>query len=237
MLPIRALNWNGRKVTKEGNSSWLKLTSSKHSLEENTVMVNITEDLRVEGNIRTKFDKLNSYTYRKNNNHIKEEDLIVKYEGECNLEVEKLNIKNQDKFSLPIFRTVKFSSEHLVEQINNKLYIEPLLFLTKRKNPFKLIDRKFPVDFISPWKDKNTISIQIPEGYKVETIPETMAIGLPDNLGVFKYQVKQIGNKIKAMSILQINKSVISPEYYQDLKGFYGELVKKQSEKIVLIKE
>lgn len=237
MLPVRALNWNGRKVTKEGNSSWLKLTPSKYSLEENTVMVKVTEDLKVEGNIRTKFDKLNSYSYRKNNNLIKEEDLIVKYEGEYNLEVEKLNIKNQDKFSLPIFRTVKFSSEHLVEQINNKLYIEPLLFLTKRKNPFKLIDRKFPVDFISPWKDKNTISIQIPEGYKVETIPETMAIGLPDNLGIFKYQVKQIGNKIKAMSILQINKSVISPEYYQDLKGFYGELVKKQSEKIVLIKE
>jgi hypothetical protein len=120
---------------------------------------------------------------------------------------------------------------------SNRLYIEPLLFLTEHENPFKLEERKFPIDFASPWKDKNTVSIQIPEGYKVEKLPESFAIALPDNLGVFKYQVTQMGKKISTIAILQFNSAIIGAENYKVLKQFYGDLVKKQSEKIVLIKE
>ncbi len=237
ILPVRALNWNGRKVTKDGNSSWVKLTSSKHALEENMVMVKISDDMIVEGLIRTKYNNLNALNYRNNNNHVTEENLITKLEEKYKFEIEDYKVANKKILGKPIVRSVKFISENLIEEINGKLYIEPILFLTAKTNPFKLKERKFPVDFTTPWKDRNTVSIQIPEGYKVESLPETLAIGLPGDLGVFKYQVKQVGNKIKTISVLQFNQAIISPEYYSALKGFYSELVKKQSEKIVLVKE
>jgi hypothetical protein len=53
---------------------------------------------------------------------------------------------------------------------------------------------------------------------------------------VFKYKVSQQGNKINTMSILQFNEGVIGAQYYATLKDFYGQMVKKESEKIVLIK-
>lgn len=236
ILPIRALNWNGRKVTKEGFSSWVKLTSSKPALEENNIMVKISDDMVVEGLYRTKYDNLNALNFRHNSNHIKEEDLITKLEERNNLEIEEFKIVNKYKLSKPIVRNVKFISEDLVESINGKIYVEPLLFLSHHKNPFKLDERKFPVDFATPWKDRNTVSIKIPEGYKVEKLPAPIAIGLPNKLGVFKYQVTQLGNTIKAMSILQFNSAIIGPQYYEMLKGFYGQMVKKESEKIVLVK-
>jgi len=111
-----------------------------------------------------------------------------------------------------------------------------LLFYTQKTNPFKLEDRKFPVDFSSPWKDKYSVSIQIPEGYKVENIPESFAIGLPENLGVFKYQITQKLRKINTTCVLQFNSAIIAPQYYAVLKDFYTQLVAKQSEKIVLVK-
>jgi hypothetical protein len=237
ILPVRALNWNGRLVTKDGNSSWIKLSTSKHALEENMLVAKITDDLMVEGFIRTKYDNLNALNFRKNYNHIKEDELRTKYEENNNLEIEDFKIVNKQKLNKPIIRNVKFSSEDLVEQIGNKLYIESSLFLTKRKNPFKLDERKFPVDFATAWKDVNKVSIQIPEGYVVEKLPEPTAIGLPDDLGIFKYQVTQSGNKVKTVSILQFNKSIIPAQYYEYLKDFYGKLVKKQTEKIVLIKQ
>jgi hypothetical protein len=236
ILPVRALNWNGRKVTKDGNSSWVKLTSSKHALEENMVMVKITDDMTVEGLIRTKYNNLKALDYRNNNNHVKEENLITKLEEKYKFEIEAYKVANKKILGKPIVRSVQFISEDLIEEINGKLYIEPILFLTAHTNPFKLEEREFPVDFTTPWKDRNTVSIQIPEGYKVEFLPETFAIGLPRDLGVFKYQVKQVGNKIKTISVLQFNQAIISPEYYSALKGFYSEFVKKQSEKIVLVK-
>ena len=236
MLPTRTLNWKGRKVTKEGSSSWVKLTSSNHALEDNNVMVKISNEMIVEGMIRTRYDNLNALNYRKNNNHIKEKDLIIRFEEKHNLEIEDYKVLNKSALGKGIVKNVRFLSEDLIEEINGKIYIEPLLFLSEHKNPFKLEDRKFPVDFASPWKDRNTVSIQIPEEYKVESLPASLAIGLPDNLGVFKFQVTQKGNTISTMSILQINSAIVTPEYYLVLKDFYGQMVKKQSEKIVLIK-
>jgi hypothetical protein len=190
----------------------------------------------VNGFIRTKFDNLNALSFRKGNNHIKDEELRTKYEENNNIEIEDFKIVNQEILNKPIIRNVKFSSEDLVEAIGNKLYIEPSLFLTKRINPFKLVERKFPVDFATIWKDINKVTIQIPKGYALETLPEPLAIALPNNMGVFKYQVMQSGNKIKTISSLEFNTSMIPPQYYNFLKDFYGKIVKKESEKIVLVK-
>ena len=236
MLPTRTLNWKGRKVTKEGGSIWVELTSFKHASEDNYVMVKISDDMMVEGMIRIKYDNLNALNYRKNNNHIKEEDLITKLEEKYKLEIDDYKVLNKKVLEKGVIRNVKFLSEDLTEEINGKIYIEPLLFLSQHKNPFKLEDRKFPVDFATPWKDRNTVSIQIPEGYKVESLPAPLAIGLPDGLGVFKFKVSQQGNKISTISILQFNEGVIGAQYYASLKGFYGQMIKKQSEKIVFIK-
>ncbi|WP_405609002.1 DUF3857 domain-containing protein [Polaribacter sp. Asnod1-A03] len=236
-LPERALNWNGRKVTKEGNSSWVSLSSTKYAEEDNNLMVKISEDLIIEGLLRTKFKDYSALSYRENNNHIKEENIITKLEENYNLEIEDFRVSNSLDISKPILRTLKFSSEDLIEEINDKLYIEPLLFLASNTNPFKLEDRKFPVDFATPWKDNNNMSLAVPEGYQVEKLPEPIAIGLPDNLGFFKYKVTQMGAKIQVISSLQFNNAIIAPKYYAGLKEFYNKLVNKQSEKIVFSKK
>ena len=236
ILPIRALNWNGRRVTKDGNSSWVKLTSSKLASEENRLMVSVSKDMMVSGLYRTKFNNLRALTYRKNYNHLTEESVITGLEEKKNIEIEDFKMVNEKLIGKSVIRNVKFNSEDLVESINGKLYIESMLFLTEHNNPFRLEERKFPVDFTSPWMVKNTVSIKIPEGYKVETLPENLAIGLPDSLGFFKYQIIESAGKINTISVLQFNSAIIAPQYYTFLKDFYGKLVKKESEKIVLIK-
>ncbi|WP_334057022.1 DUF3857 domain-containing protein [Polaribacter sp. P097] len=235
-LPARALNWNGRLVTKTGESTWVNLNSSKHAAEENMIMVKISDELEVTGFTRTIFDNFDAQRFRIRYNHIKDEDLIERFEENNNLEVDDFKLVNQDNLAKPVVRNVKFTSEDLLETIGNKLYIEPSLFLTKRSNPFKLEERKYPVDFTSAFKETNKVTIQIPNGYAIETVPEQLAIALPDNLGFFKYQVINGGNKIKLVSLLQVNSSMVPPQYYQALKDFYSKLVKKETEKIVLVK-
>lgn len=236
ILPRRALNWNGRRITKSGNSSWIKLTSSKLASEENKITASISDDMIVNGISTTKFGNLSALTYRKRHNHLTEEAVITSLEEEDKIEIEGYRLANENLIGKPVTRTIMFNSEGLMENINGKLYIEPLLFLSQHQNPFKLEERKFPVDFTTPWSVKNIISIQIPEGYKVESSPESLGISLPENLGVFKFQVIPKENKIITTCILQFNKAVIAPQYYATLKDFYNQLVQKQSEKIVLIK-
>ncbi|MCH3884246.1 transglutaminase domain-containing protein [Tenacibaculum aquimarinum] len=236
LLPVRALNWNGRIITKKGQSSWVKLTSKKLALEENFLNVKMTDNGSVSGLLRTNNDNLNALKFRNSYNHIKDESLISKLEESYSIEIENYRLSNKNNIGKPINQMSKFSSDDLVEEISGKLYINSLLFLTQSENPFKSEERKFPVDFASPWKDSNNVSIQIPEGYKIETTPDNLAIGLPDDLGFFKFQITPSGNKIKIQSVLQFNSAIIKPEYYTILKDFYGKVIDKQLEKIVLSK-
>lgn len=237
ILPKRTLNWNGRVISEKGGSTWVKLTPSKHATIDNILMAKITPELSIEGFLRTKMFNHKALEYRKKNAHVKEETLRTNFEEKNTLEVTNFKISNIHNLATPINRDVKFISNELIEEINSKLYIEPLLFLTERENPFKTKIREFPVDFAFPLKYKNSISIQIPIGYVTESLPEKLAIGLPEKLGLFKYQVSQVGNKIKVLSILQFNKTIIAPEHYQTLKKFYNEVIQKQIEKIVLVKK
>ncbi len=77
---------------------------------------------------------------------------------------------------------------------------------------------------------------KIPEGYQVESLPESKIISLPDNLGMFKYTIKNNGASVNLSSSLTFNSSIISPGYYDSLKEFYRQLVEKETEKVVLSK-
>lgn len=237
LLPVRAINWEGRLVKKDGTSFAINLMPKKHSVRDNNLNVKISSDGSIEGLMRTKMTNYEAYNYRKKYNHVKNEGVIAKLEEEYKIEIENSRVTNDKNLNKPISRIIKFSSEDLTEGINGKLYVTPLLFLANINNVFKLEDRKYPVDFVNPWKNKVTVSIQIPEGYKTASIPEMKAISMSNNLGVFKYQINQVENKIKILSVVQFNSAIITPEYYKELKEFYNQMVKKQTEKIVLVKQ
>ncbi len=236
LLPSKAVNWQGRLILKNGTSKWISLSSGTHSSENHFVSVKMSDDGSIEGMIRTKFDNLGALDFRKKYNGIEESQLISNFENDYNVEIENFKLANKFNIGKPVTRTIKFTSEDLVEGISGKLYVKPLLFNGYSTNPFKEDERKFPVEFSSPWMEKNTIIIEIPEGYSVESIPEAKALGLPNDMGLFKYQIMSQGNKLRVMSTLQFNTTKIPASYYEILKGFFGEFVSKQSEKIVLVK-
>lgn len=236
VLPVRALNWNGRKVTKVGYSTWINLNPTKHSSESNSLKVKIDEEGTVSGLLRTNEEMLNAMLGRIKYNHFSKEEVVSKLEETYNIEIDNFRISNKENSYKPYSRMIQFSSDDLVEGINGKLLINPLLFFTLKTNPFKSDKRTFPVDFASAWKESNNISIEIPQGYTPESIPEQLAIGLPDNLGFFKFKIVHNGQTINVSSVLQINTPILGSNYYSSLKEFYTQAVAKQMEKIVLVK-
>ncbi|MBL4663586.1 MAG: hypothetical protein JKY22_08540 [Flavobacteriaceae bacterium] len=111
-----------------------------------------------------------------------------------------------------------------------------LLFLSLDENPFKLEDRKFPVDYGYPSKKRYIVSIELPEGYKVESLPAGANVRMGDNVVAFKYLLSESNNKIKLSAEFSINRHLVSPLEYKDLKQFYQYMIDKDKEKIVLSK-
>ncbi len=98
-------------------------------------------------------------------------------------------------------------------------------------------DRKLPLDFTFPKSQKFMVNIAIPEGYKVEYYPEPIAVGLPNGAGMYRFNINEVANgSLQIVVTKDINQFMLSPDYYLPMKDFYNEIVKKETDKIVLKK-
>lgn len=160
--------------------------------------------------------------------------LLEKDKGET--ELSEIAFENLKKLYTPVNLTYSFKTTDAVEEIGDKLYLSPMLFLALKESPFQMEERQYPVDFQYPMKDRYIINITIPEGYTVETIPEAIAYSLGENEGSFKYVASQRGSIIQVSTEFTISQAFISSEKYGDLKKFFQLMIEKQNEKIVLSK-
>lgn len=237
ILPIRDLNWSGRLIRKDGTSTEVDLMPKVASFNSVNMNYAIDEKGGVSGKIRIQKSDYEAMVFRTVNNGIKEESYLEKLENENeNIEISDYTRANGNDIKLPVVENMSFSGSSLSESIGGKIYVNPLLFFTSKQNPFKQEVREYPVDYEYPNLKKYSINIQIPESYKVETLPKPAAFTMEDNLGSFKYLVNNTENGIQILVVEQINSAIIPSDYYSMLKDFYQEIVKKETEKIVLIK-
>jgi hypothetical protein len=152
-----------------------------------------------------------------------------------------LNIKNYQIANLmnpaePLAESMDVQIEDYVEEAGNLAYFTPLLFERTKENPFKLEDRKFPVDFGYPSEEHYRITIQFPEGYQLDKLPKSEKFILPDEAASFSIIVAAEGQTISLYSKIITKKSVYSAEEYYDLKALFKSVVARQAEQIVLKK-
>lgn len=238
VLPFRALNWFGRLIRKDGTSSLVDLMPKKPSISLRTINYTFNDD---EGKITGILSTLNTghraNLFREQIMGVKEDVYLEKLENSNNkIEIKEYSRHNENDINLPVNETYSFSGNNLLESIGGKIYIDPLLFLTSKQNPFKQENREYPVDYGFPFLDKYLINIKIPEGYKIESLPQSLTLTFNENIGVFKYLSSLNGNVIQFLISNQINSSIVSSESYADLKLYYQKMIEKQNEKIVLTK-
>lgn len=237
VLPSRALNWQGRILKEDGNSDWVILTPKKPSETSSKMSISINGEGAIEGLKRTQFSELDALNYRNKYAKIKEDDVVLKVEAKNGaIEISDFRIANKNEIYKPITEMYKFSSEDLSEKIGDKIYFRPLFFDAMAKNPFKLEKRDYPINFDTPFLVDNRVSIKIPVGYEVESIPENIAIGLRENYGTYIFKVKVENNIINVYAVLQINTAIFPSANYEEIKEFYKMIVSKNLEQIVLKK-
>ncbi len=237
VLPYRVLNWQGRVIAEKGGSTLVDLYPKQKSKTTVSVMVNLSEDGSLEGSCRSVKTNHMALSYREGYNTVNQEEFLEKLENKYDgLEISEFNVKNENDLSKPVTETFKFSIEDQADVIGDKLYFSPMFFLKTSENPFKLENREFPVDFGYPSTSKYRFIIKLPEGYKVESLPEKAALAMPDKLGVFKYYLVDNGSTLQLVVDTEINDAVITPLYYKALKAYFNQVIEKENEQIVLTK-
>ena len=237
VLPTRDLNWQGRVIREDGSSDWISLTPLQISNEVGTLSVKIDSDLSVEGKVRRQFTDYLALGYRNKFADVNQDE-VVKYLEKDNgeMEVSNLAVENIKEPFEPVKLTYDYTIGDGIEEIGDRLYFSPLFFLATKENPFKQNIRNFPIDLTEPFSEKYTVTIMLPEGYQVESLPQSKKIQFNEGKGEYSYLINQNGTFLQVISKLEIKTALIFPEDYEYFRDFFSMFVQKQNEKVVLSK-
>lgn len=237
ILPIRDLNGYGRMIENDGTSSEVYLMPKIVSGNVVSVLAAINPDGTITGKLKEQYLDYNGFMYRENEGKLVKESIVEHREKKNpGLEIENYTAVNLNELDQPVVETYAFRHSNSVEIIGDKMYFSPVLFFATTENPFKQEVREYPMDFKFAHEEKYLFNITIPESYKVESLPKSVAIPLSNDLGNLKYMVSATDKQVQLSVTLTISTSVIPAEYYQELKAFFAEVIKKETEKIVLKK-
>jgi hypothetical protein len=225
----------GRLIRKDGTSEEIDLMPKIVSANNVSMIYNVDASGNVSGKTRKQYTNYNAMMFRDNIGDVKEDAYLEKLENDNNkIEISEYSRTNEKDLLLPVIETFSFSGNNLCEIIGDKIYIDPMLFLTDKKNPFTQENREYPVDYGFPSSDKYSINITIPDGFTVETLPASGGFAMENDLGLFKFISSVNGNILQVVITHQINEPVILPDDYSVLKEYYKGMIAKENEKIVL---
>jgi hypothetical protein len=238
ILPLNILNWKGRLIKENGTSQEIALEPVKVSGEYSNFVVKIDGAGKMDGRARIQRSDYNAYRFRIQNANSGQEDYLDKLEGQLgDLKIAEYKIENKKThLADPVIENYAFVSHNQYEIIGGKIYLNPLLFYTMTKNPFKSDKRQMDICFAYPTQEKVNVNIEIPAGYVVESLPAPIKILSENKEITYMLNIVNQGNKIQIISSKEINNSIFAADQYEGLKELFQKMIASQNQKIVLKK-
>jgi len=235
LIPEKCLNGKGRVVNAD-SSKWVELKTDKKFKELVYYDLQLGKDLSLTGNLSHRRNDYAAYDFRKKMEQFAGQDeyaesLTEKYPG---LQILNMEIKNLDSINLPVSDNYKVKITDHVYAMDSTLYLQLALFEKIDENPFKTKKRLYPVDFSVPIEKSGIVKVTIPKEFKIAELPKSAKFALPNHAASFVFNVVQIGNVVNLQYKLFINKTMFLINEYPDLKAFYNEVIKKESEPLVI---
>lgn len=239
LIAYQNLNHQGLKVKlKDEHAEWISLKETKLSSKTINLVLDLDNENKLSGVLYLSSNNYEALNRRdKYRSATNETDFLKDYKtGKTGLGIKNYKIQNLDNLNENLLETMDVTIEDNIEEAGNLAYFAPLLFERTKENPFKLEERKFPVDFGYPSEENYRITISFPKEYTLDKAPKNEKIMLPDDVASFTFIFAAEEGKIMINSKIIFKKSFFTSEEYHDLKELFKNIVRKQAEQIVLKK-
>lgn len=132
---------------------------------------------------------------------------------------------------------VQKANFHLTLSNSGKSYfLNPNMFSTFRKNPFKDSERFSDIDFGCNQSFDVRIDIKVPIGISVESIPENISFSKLDSNILFERKISVENSTLTIHSLFVLKNAVFNKGDYPDLKSFFDKFYSSLSEEILFKK-
>lgn len=233
-LPFRCLNQYGRSIDFKNGSEWIAIEANQPSGTQYQVDLKINDGI-VKGNVKAKHIRYEALNKKKD--FFKNESTYIDQIADLQSEI---TISNHN------VQTTEKNAEEFVEtydiELNNSstsediIYLNPFIYKFFQKNPFKLQQRSYPIDF--GYRTSYLYSVQIDFGteYEIVEVPKEINGKLPNDGGDLILNVTVNENKLMLFFKMSFKQSFYSPDYYATLKAYVDKVLDLQKNSLVVLK-
>jgi hypothetical protein len=237
VLTPNDVNGKGRVVNKS-TGEWTDLNVKEKYKETKSYVLKLNAEGKFIGTITELFDGYGAIALRNGLSNAKNYDdyFRIIQENLKGLTITKYSISDIPDNYKPVTDTLHVEITDHAEVVDDKILFNPLLFERIEKNRYTLEERKYPVDYNFPISEMYVFEYTIPDGYEVESLPQSIILKLPDNSLTISYAIQKNGNKITMAYKRNVKKILFLPDEYKDLKEMYDQMVKVHSGMVILKK-
>ena len=236
ILPERVLDTDGTLIYAEDDYRNFDLFPNETSQIYTILNVEISEKGKVLGSLSSRRSNMDALDYRNKMENSSIEKYIDSLSFKNKVVIENFIIENINKLNQPIIESYDLKFQKDIDLNSDEVVFSPLFFLKMNENPFKKEEISYPINFGYKHERKTIVSLKIPEGFEIKTLPQSVKISLPENIGYYQYQISKFSNTINLVTELKVDKAFVPEHLYLELKTFFDELMKKELGNIVIIK-
>ncbi|GAA4329633.1 hypothetical protein GCM10023149_34420 [Mucilaginibacter gynuensis] len=236
-VPDNLLNSTGLYIDKESNTYDLVYLKNNEPVRQSYfINAEIKPDGKMAGSVQISsfsYNKIYCTSKYKTDGETKYIDYLR--HNDNNFKISELKFDNMDVDTLPLLQKMKFDFD-LTGSDDNYIYFNPNQFTSLHTNPFLSENRFTDIEF--GYRDNYSVSgiYKIPAGYKVDVLPKSMTIVMPDKSITFKRMLLQEDQTITVRYIIDHAKTTYFKEEYQDFREFSKQMYEMLNEPIALKK-
>lgn len=239
MLPFQCINGKARVFNLDKPSYWIDLNPGQKRVSTSTMDLTLTDDGKLKGTITYYSLGYEAYETRSAIKKFTTQDEYVAAFGAKlpRIKILKAEIANVDSLDQPIVE--KYSVEINVgdKTGSGNFAFNPFFASKISSNPFKVPQRTYPVDMGVLNDYRTVLTVHLPADYVIDSPPQNIAEGLPNNGGRFLTDFQKNDNSFTFSHIIQLNKPVFAPEEYPYLKAFYNKIILSEKAEMIFKKK
>jgi Domain of Unknown Function with PDB structure (DUF3857) len=239
LLPWQETNSRGVKLNK-GGGSWIQtpnIDSAESEIQRNADL-KLTEDGALEGKVTLTFTGLEA-CWRRAEFHNQDDEARKKYledllkqDVPTSIDVDLTKPPDWVNGELPLSAEFQVKIPGWVSSAGRRAIMPAGVFSASEKHMFEHAHRVNAVYFRFPFRKIDSVSIELPSGWKVDSIPKDQDTDAKAAEYIFKVEKKP--NAIKFTRIIRVDLAIVPKEAYSDLRNFY-QLVKSNDEQQIVL--
>jgi hypothetical protein len=196
----------------------------------------IGADGKLEGNTQISGSTYSREKYLKLYRDLGEKKYVDKIQDKNKgLKITSIKLENIENDTLPLIQDFEFKYNS-TEPDGDYIYFNPNVFTGFETNPFLSETRVSNIDFGCLYSYSINERFKVPAGYKVDAIPKSVSMQMPDKGIAFKRFAAEEDGAIIIRYVIDYKRRLYKADEYPAIRDFYKKMYEMLNEPIVLKK-